>query len=76
MKKKKKKKKTFLRTPENRFEFPYKLPLLETICTKCQILFSGEYEKKYFNMLSSVSFNQYAKYLKINGKKRSEKVMV
>ena len=32
--------------------------MLETICMKCQILFSGE---KYFKMLSAVNFTQCAK---------------
>ena len=34
---------------------------METICMKCQILFSGENKKKYFNMLSAEFFSQSAK---------------
>ena len=35
--------------------------LLETICMKCQVLFSGE-SKKYFKMSSAQLFTQHAKH--------------
>ena len=34
---------------------------LETICMKCQILFSGKKWEKYFKMLSAENFTQSAK---------------
>ena len=37
----------------------------ETICMKCQILFSGKNKKKYFNMSSAENFTQCAKCLLI-----------
>ena len=39
----------------------YKLSSLENTCMKCQNLFSGKNEKKYFSMLSVENFTQRAK---------------
>ena len=40
------------------FDISCKLSLMETICMKCQILFSGKNMKKYFSMLSAENFTQ------------------
>ena len=34
---------------------------METICMKCQNLFSGKKEEKYFKMSSAENFTQHAK---------------
>ena len=38
----------------------------ETICMKCQILFSRKNKKKCFKMSSAEIFTQYAKYFKMS----------
>ena len=38
---------------KKRFDISYKLSLVQTICMKCQILFSMKYKKKCFSMLST-----------------------
>ena len=47
---------------KTRFDISYKSSPVETICTKCQILFSVKNKKKYFNMLSADNFAQSAKH--------------
>ena len=45
----------FLFFPEKGFDILYKLTPLETICMKCQILFSGKNKKNITNSLSTES---------------------
>ena len=39
--------------PKIGFDISYKLSPVETICMKCQILFSGKIRKNIFNLLSA-----------------------
>ena len=47
-------------SPRTGFDVSCKLSLMEIICMKCQILFSGKNKKTYFRMLCAENFAQIA----------------
>ena len=46
----------FFFTQKTGFDIACKLSPLETVCMKCQILFSGKNKKQYFKMFSAENF--------------------
>ena len=51
----------FLFSPENRIWYFMQIVLTETICMKCQNLFSGKNKKNIINLSSAEKFIQSAK---------------